>query len=497
MPDVHRPEDTGSPDRIINVLGLLVGVLALAAAIVFGLFQVFPAFSKDTIPELLRPQPDLSVKVEIERGYNSASFVPEARNNQLGAVFDTDNPEALQYYPLASGINLQINSQRDSGYLRLSPLMLVQLVSYEAQPPATLEVIPFMGGGTGYIHGYNIELSPADVGQVLTGKLYWGPEALEPKPDYFKLEPGDFTVFGLNPTFARSGLYAIRTGIEYYGTGGTPQKVWADKSVLLYVPERIVIAYPMSDARSDCDATMICIDHVLEETPAPPRTMQTEGDLKTHTTPMIEPVPIQARGTDPVYTVTGEKPSIGSDEPSADSFNQAVSLLVDEEISSFALLMAGVEGLPTDSMAILDITYHQTLSGENVASIRFDISGYAGVGAHSFSYTRTLNWDFADNRALTLDQLFGANADYLLTLSLYCRSELQTREYMDSDWINEGTAPVAENYHSWNLTPEGLQINFDEYQVAAYSLGPQIIVIPYSALDSVLAIDGPVSRLRR
>ncbi len=58
-----------------------------------------------------------------------------------------------------------------------------------------------------------------------------------------------------------------------------------------------------------------------------------------------------------------------------------------------------------------------------------------------------------------------------------------------------GATAAVQNYRNWNITPNGLMITFDEYQVAPYAAGPQTVVIPYKALGQILEPDGPLASL--
>jgi hypothetical protein len=78
----------------------------------------------------------------------------------------------------------------------------------------------------------------------------------------------------------------------------------------------------------------------------------------------------------------------------------------------------------------------------------------------------------------------------------------QMREKMsgddpDTDWIREGAGPKEENYKNWNISPKGLEISFDPYQVASYAAGPHEVTIPLSALTDVIDPNGPLGRLQR
>ena len=59
----------------------------------------------------------------------------------------------------------------------------------------------------------------------------------------------------------------------------------------------------------------------------------------------------------------------------------------------------------------------------------------------------------------------------------------------------EGAKPTVENYRNWNIAPEGLRITFDTYQVAPGAAGPQMVMVPYAELKSVVDSQGPLASL--
>ena len=50
-----------------------------------------------------------------------------------------------------------------------------------------------------------------------------------------------------------------------------------------------------------------------------------------------------------------------------------------------------------------------------------------------------------------------------------------------------------ENYRSWNITPKGLQITFDDYQVTPHAAGPQQVLVPYATLKALIDPAGPLA----
>ena len=65
----------------------------------------------------------------------------------------------------------------------------------------------------------------------------------------------------------------------------------------------------------------------------------------------------------------------------------------------------------------------------------------------------------------------------------------------DLSAYRSGAASIPENYPNWNVTTDALMITFDEYQVAPYAAGAQIIVMPYRELQAAIDPQGPLGRI--
>jgi hypothetical protein len=61
--------------------------------------------------------------------------------------------------------------------------------------------------------------------------------------------------------------------------------------------------------------------------------------------------------------------------------------------------------------------------------------------------------------------------------------------------LRSGTAPKPQNFSAWALTPWGLEITFQDYQVGPYAAGNPSIYIPYSSLGPLLNPTGPASSI--
>jgi hypothetical protein len=140
----------------------------------------------------------------------------------------------------------------------------------------------------------------------------------------------------------------------------------------------------------------------------------------------------------------------------------------------------------------LDITYTLTAQHDDIWSLKFYYSFYTNGAAHPGDFSHTINYDLGTGRELALGDLFLSGSNYLETISNYCISELGKQPFFDGPFTN-GADPTLENYRNWNITPDGLMITFDTYQVAPGAAGPQIIVVPYAQVRDMVDPQGPLA----
>jgi hypothetical protein len=107
--------------------------------------------------------------------------------------------------------------------------------------------------------------------------------------------------------------------------------------------------------------------------------------------------------------------------------------------------------------------------------------------AHPLDYVTTVVIDSRNASPITLDDLFTDKQAGLNRLSE------QTKLIFPKVWGGGapmpdlgGNAPVAENFHNWIPTADGLEIHFEDYQFAH---GQPVITVPWSQLTDVLAPD--------
>jgi len=251
-----------------------------------------------------------------------------------------------------------------------------------------------------------------------------------------------------------------------------------------------------------------------------------QGGLPTSAWQLI-PQQIDASQPEQQYTLIVTAPFIQSTpEGEFEPFNQAVQSFVEGQVAAYQGLLgqafqdkllahggmaqmsyqvASAAGdLPVqpgiifaNSPSILAPEQVIFQGGHDILSIYFETSAYIG-GAHPSQYHTTLNYDLTTGRTLALADLFRPGIDAVQSVADYCINDLRQRQDMlFPDYATTGAAPQPENYQAWNVTSLGLLITFDEYQVAPYAAGPQTVLIPYPALETLLDPLGPLGLLAK
>jgi hypothetical protein len=220
------------------------------------------------------------------------------------------------------------------------------------------------------------------------------------------------------------------------------------------------------------------------ETSAPPISQQVTLVAK----------PANEINQNPPFTITSETPQLtGSDDPRVTAFNQRLNDLVSKEVDMWRQSFLQNTAPVVNNGSTLDVKYTLVSQIQDLWSFKFDFDFYSDGAAHPGLNSTTLNYDLAQGKELALSDLFQPNSDYLGAISKYCIAELSKQPFFDPPFA-EGAQPKPENYRNWNITPDGLMITFDEYQVAPYAAGPQTVNVPYSELKSLINPQGPLAR---
>jgi Protein of unknown function (DUF3298) len=144
------------------------------------------------------------------------------------------------------------------------------------------------------------------------------------------------------------------------------------------------------------------------------------------------------------------------------------------------------KGEPERTVGGLTTTYAILFASPDFISIIF---------THSYEWTfhpiasfESVNYDLKAGRPLLLRDIFKPGAKYLPALSKASRAKLvESLELSGVDsWMERGTAPAGKNFEAWNITPEGIIISFEDYQVGPYAMGAPSVTIPFTDLRNLL-----------
>lgn len=200
-------------------------------------------------------------------------------------------------------------------------------------------------------------------------------------------------------------------------------------------------------------------------------------------------------GDFPAYTLTASTPQLnGSDDPRVKAFNQRLSDLVEKEVDLWRQSFRELPVTPLSNGSFLKVTYTLVHQFDEIWSLKFDFSFYSDGAAHPGDYSLTLNYDLGQGRELALGDLFLANSNYLEAISAFCIAELGKQPFFEGPFT-DGAQPTPENYRNWNITPAGLMVTFDTYQVGPGAAGPQTVVVPWSQLSAEVDPQGPLKAL--
>ena len=206
-----------------------------------------------------------------------------------------------------------------------------------------------------------------------------------------------------------------------------------------------------------------------------------------------------------MYEVSAHYPQLnGGNNPNFEKFNHTARALVSQKVAGFKKDMAPAEGeepRPEGSMGSnLNVAYTLILAQDDLISVKFDVGSYYQGAAHPNSYSDVINYDLKNGKQLKLSDLFKPGAKYLQAIADYSIADLKkqaTEKGLTPEEIQNGAAPAAKNYQSWNIMKTGIGVTFDAYQVGPYAAGPQFVTVPYSALKDLINPEGPIAQFAK
>lgn len=156
------------------------------------------------------------------------------------------------------------------------------------------------------------------------------------------------------------------------------------------------------------------------------------------------------------------------------------SVDLDAEIDSFIK----EEGRPGEG-GVFELwgAYQISRPSSAAVSIVFELWNYTGDHEGNLDII-TLNYSLITGQRLELVDIFEKPEVALKLMSDWSRKQLESRTgiALRAKMLMEGTEPLIENFSSLTLTPEGICINFQPWQVAPRYAGLQTVVMPLKEL---------------
>ncbi|MDQ3820724.1 MAG: DUF3298 and DUF4163 domain-containing protein [Acidobacteriota bacterium] len=198
-------------------------------------------------------------------------------------------------------------------------------------------------------------------------------------------------------------------------------------------------------------------------------------------------------------TITVKYPQFAGKDGRVTRLNGAISRMVMKQLTDYKKDFAAPEERMQTSGSTFDMGYSVELATNDLVSILFYIEAYYEGAAHPLHSTEAFNYDLNAGKELNLADLFKPNSGYLNLISKYSIDDLkkQLGPDPDTDWIEKGAGPSEENFGSWTVSRKGLEIMFDQYQVASYAEGPHEVLIPFGVLRGAIDPNGPLAKIAR
>lgn len=160
-----------------------------------------------------------------------------------------------------------------------------------------------------------------------------------------------------------------------------------------------------------------------------------------------------------------------SDNDFTDHFHNGAVL--DEELSAFFSIPHRLKGV-----------YRVVRNDPTIISLEYKIHSYYSGAAHGGITTRVQNFFVNPFSPITITDLLDTGKT-LEDFSNFIRSALRSTGYYDESWMLGGTEPIEENFSRFLIGNYGVEFIFEEYQIASYAEGRQILPINYYDLREI------------
>ncbi len=179
-------------------------------------------------------------------------------------------------------------------------------------------------------------------------------------------------------------------------------------------------------------------------------------------------------------------------------FNAPIEQIVNSRADEFRKEVKEIRPPSETRKSTMDLTYTTVLANNGTYSAKFETFTDVDFAAHPNAFYDCYNFNFDSWAPFTLKDIFLSSADYLKVISDYCYKDL-LKTFKDDyykgmeDDIKKGTAPLEENFKTFNVDEKNLIITFQYYQVGPRIWGAPEVKIPYDKIKNILNPEGPLA----
>ena len=213
--------------------------------------------------------------------------------------------------------------------------------------------------------------------------------------------------------------------------------------------------------------------------------------------PSISSLPVNVESiqeSNSFFSIQAEYPQF---ETAGPDFNQEIAILISGKIDSFKKesldnWKARLDTMPADEPLPKDpeqpftfiASWDSAQLNNTYLSLTISIYYFTG-GAHGNEEIHTFNYDMVQEKTIAIDEFFDSPQEALEKISTISAediaSQLKSRQWKIDDnlkeMLNQGTAPVFDNFKNFNFDSHNLILYFQKYQVAPGAVGSLTVTI--------------------
>jgi hypothetical protein len=201
--------------------------------------------------------------------------------------------------------------------------------------------------------------------------------------------------------------------------------------------------------------------------------------------------------------------------------NRLIEAEVTSAVNEFEIDAKGEPPMEGFSPSELTIDFNEVTNNDRILSINSGTYHYPSGAAHGSYGITSHNFDVQTGHTISMRELFRLD-DYVVTdsrlfidntkardnkwvevltaISDYCIKDLKSQwtaegvEPPDDEWLRSGAGPEEGNFSTFNITDDGLVIQFGQYQVSCYADGMRSVKIPFDYLEKHLDPQGALGQ---